>query len=153
MKQSTLMKLASVALAVAGLAACGSVNEHCAANETLDDGWCKERGECVVQMQQPQASTEIKPVVVELVAVSLSNDVREACKDYNLPSPGLAYDSARMQPQDVPELKGLADCLTTGPLAGRNFTLIGHTDPRGSESYNEQLGSRRAVSVRDYLIG
>ena len=30
--------------------------------------------------------------------------------------------------------------------------MIGRTDPRGTEEYNEKLGQERAKSVKDYLV-
>lgn len=33
-----------------------------------------------------------------------------------------------------------------------NVDIVGHTDNRGVESYNQQLSEKRAASVRDYLI-
>jgi peptidoglycan-associated lipoprotein len=41
-----------------------------------------------------------------------------------------------------------ADCLKS---VGRGATLVGHTDPRGTEEYNIALSERRAQSVRDHL--
>jgi peptidoglycan-associated lipoprotein len=41
-----------------------------------------------------------------------------------------------------------ADCLKK---AGRPATLVGHTDPRGTQEYNLALSERRAQSVRDHL--
>jgi outer membrane protein OmpA-like peptidoglycan-associated protein len=34
----------------------------------------------------------------------------------------------------------------------RNLIVEGHTDSRGSESYNQNLSQRRADAVRDYLV-
>jgi peptidoglycan-associated lipoprotein len=41
-----------------------------------------------------------------------------------------------------------ADCLKK---VGRAATLVGHTDPRGTQEYNLALSERRAQSVRDHL--
>jgi peptidoglycan-associated lipoprotein len=41
-----------------------------------------------------------------------------------------------------------ADCLKQ---IGRGVTLVGHTDPRGTQEYNLALSERRAQSVRDHL--
>lgn len=30
--------------------------------------------------------------------------------------------------------------------------MVGHTDPRGSDRYNDELGRSRAESVREYLV-
>jgi peptidoglycan-associated lipoprotein len=41
-----------------------------------------------------------------------------------------------------------AECLKK---IGRAVTLVGHTDPRGTQEYNLALSERRAQSVRDHL--
>ncbi len=41
-----------------------------------------------------------------------------------------------------------ADCLKK---VGRAVTLVGHTDPRGTQEYNLALSEKRAQSVRDHL--
>ena len=35
---------------------------------------------------------------------------------------------------------------------GSKFTILGHTDAVGSESYNQQLSQQRAQTVVDYLV-
>jgi peptidoglycan-associated lipoprotein len=42
-----------------------------------------------------------------------------------------------------------AECLKKA--SGRTVTLIGHTDPRGTEEYNLALSDKRAQSVRDRM--
>lgn len=37
-------------------------------------------------------------------------------------------------------------------VSARNFIVEGHTDSRGSASYNQDLSQRRADAVRDYLV-
>ena len=37
-------------------------------------------------------------------------------------------------------------------VSARNLIVEGHTDSRGSESYNQGLSQRRADAVRDYLV-
>src|SRR6185369_12797034 len=41
------------------------------------------------------------------------------------------------------------ECLKKTP--NRNTTLVGHSDPRGTEEYNMALGDKRAQAVRDRL--
>jgi outer membrane protein OmpA-like peptidoglycan-associated protein len=38
--------------------------------------------------------------------------------------------------------------MRKGPLSGRSIRLLGHTDPRGTEAYNEQLRLERAANVK-----
>ena len=49
-------------------------------------------------------------------------------------------------------MKQLSQCLTQGPLKNRRTRLVGHTDPRGSQRYNEQLGKSRANSVKGAMV-
>ncbi len=68
----------------------------------------------------------------------------------NIPS-GITFatDSAAVQPQFQRTLDQIA-----GTLAEYRETLVdvyGHTDSTGSDSYNQGLSERRAISVADYL--
>lgn len=68
----------------------------------------------------------------------------------NIPSGvNFAYNSAAVQPQFRTTLDKVANVLS-----GYDQTYIdiyGHTDSTGSDSYNQDLSERRAVSVADYL--
>ena len=46
----------------------------------------------------------------------------------------------------------LAKALASPQLENRNFTVVGHTDAKGSAAYNKALSDRRAAAVRRYLI-
>jgi outer membrane protein OmpA-like peptidoglycan-associated protein len=61
------------------------------------------------------------------------------------------YDKSFIRPDARPGLNGGAELLRTNPNA--DILITGRADVRGSAEYNEALGSRRADSVRDYLIG
>jgi osmotically-inducible protein OsmY len=61
------------------------------------------------------------------------------------------YDSAKLLPGAKERLERIATCAKTGPAKGRALLVVGRTDPRGSDKYNEQLGKRRAESVAKYL--
>ncbi|SFP68399.1 OmpA family protein [Sphingomonas rubra] len=68
----------------------------------------------------------------------------------NIPS-GItfAYDSAQVQPQFQRTLDQVA--ATLAEYRETYIDVYGHTDSTGSDSYNQQLSERRAVSVADYL--
>jgi peptidoglycan-associated lipoprotein len=68
-----------------------------------------------------------------------------------LPTPHFAFDSATVQPNSDTNLNKVAECFSTGPLAGRHMRLVGRADPRGETEYNLALGQRRAGEVGNYI--
>lgn len=87
--------------------------------------------------------------------LAISADIAAAC-GIKLPEAGAAaptfdYDKEELSPDDRKVLDQIATCLTTGALKGKNVSLIGRADPRGTEEYNLGLGSRRAETVSAYL--
>jgi peptidoglycan-associated lipoprotein len=85
-------------------------------------------------------------------AVSMSADLRHVCgiEDTGA-APKFDFDSAQLTPGDRSELDQLATCMSTGPLAGKNVSLVGRADPRGEAEYNMNLGATRATAVQSYL--
>jgi outer membrane protein OmpA-like peptidoglycan-associated protein len=59
--------------------------------------------------------------------------------------------SATLNPGGMQQIARLATFLAENP--DRTVLIEGHTDSRGSESYNLELSQRRADSVRNALIG
>lgn len=60
-----------------------------------------------------------------------------------------ATDSATLRPGAVDRLASLADYLRNE--RGVRVAIEGHTDERGSDSYNQELSERRAIAVRDAM--
>jgi peptidoglycan-associated lipoprotein len=85
-------------------------------------------------------------------AVSMSDGLRRVCgiEDTGA-APKFDFDSALLSPADRSELDQLAQCMTTGPLKGKNVELVGRADPRGEVEYNMNLGAIRANAVKYYL--
>ncbi len=83
--------------------------------------------------------------------INISPDILKACGISNAEA-HFAYDSARIQQGSAPVLDKLAQCFSSGNLAGRTMRLVGHADPRGDEEYNMVLGGRRSDSVKTYLV-
>jgi peptidoglycan-associated lipoprotein len=74
--------------------------------------------------------------------------------DYNALAPEtvyFAFDSSGIQPSERGKLDRVKKWLDEN--AGKKLFLAGHTDSRGTLEYNRGLGERRALAVRDYLIG
>ena len=51
----------------------------------------------------------------------------------------------------LPQVTALGEALTSADLKGRTFILAGHTDAKGSDTYNQGLSERRADAVRRFL--
>jgi outer membrane protein OmpA-like peptidoglycan-associated protein len=70
----------------------------------------------------------------------------------NIPSGiNFAYNSANVEPQFRTTLDRVASVLADYDQT--YIDVYGHTDSTGSDSYNQGLSERRAMSVADYLSG
>lgn len=63
------------------------------------------------------------------------------------------YDSAELEPEALLALKSLGQALQSQELKDAHIQIVGHTDAKGSDSYNQNLSERRANAVRSLLIG
>ena len=84
----------------------------------------------------------------------VSEAVRVKCSLPDTPtdSPQFDFDQTDLRPRGMGILDAIASCVLTGSMRGEGLVVTGHTDPRGSDSYNEDLGLRRANTARDYLV-
>ena len=99
--------------------------------------------------KQPDLGRYPARVSVEVLNMYWGENVFTVCKG---PSPFFEFDSAKVGPGDKPTIQLLSACMIDGPLKGKNIELVGRTDPRGTEEYNEELGLARAQKVKDYLV-
>lgn len=99
----------------------------------------------------PQAQT-LSPEDRE-ATVQISKTLIDRCKIQDLPqtAPRFDYDRATLHARGRNVLDDVANCLIDGPLREESITLVGRTDPRGTQSYNQGLGASRAEAARDYL--
>jgi outer membrane protein OmpA-like peptidoglycan-associated protein len=110
--------------------------------------------------QAPTAATVAAPTPAPVAATpdttfQVSEAVRVKCNlpDTPVDSPQFDFDQAGLRPRGMGILDSIATCLQKGSMKGEGVIVTGHTDPRGSDSYNEDLGMRRANTARDYLVG
>jgi outer membrane protein OmpA-like peptidoglycan-associated protein len=88
---------------------------------------------------------------------SLSTDEREKIASIakNKPSIDLEitfeYNSATIAPNAMSQVTALGKALTSPELKGGTFIVAGHTDGKGSDTYNQGLSERRAEAVKRYL--
>ncbi|CAB4244638.1 Peptidoglycan-associated protein [Methylacidimicrobium sp. AP8] len=62
-----------------------------------------------------------------------------------------AFDSSAIPSSERGKLEKAAQWMTENSES--SLLLAGHCDERGTEEYNRGLGERRALAVREYLIG
>ena len=65
---------------------------------------------------------------------------------------GFAFDSARLDNESLLTLKVLGRALSSEALRGQTIEIVGHTDAKGTDEYNEALSQRRAAAVVSYIV-
>lgn len=64
---------------------------------------------------------------------------------------GFEYNEARLTAEARQSIRTLATALSDPLLADLRFEIVGHTDARGSQEYNDDLSERRALAVASSL--
>jgi outer membrane protein OmpA-like peptidoglycan-associated protein len=62
------------------------------------------------------------------------------------------YNSDRISQKAMPQVSALGEALSSADLKGSTFIVAGHTDGKGSDTYNQGLSERRADAVKRYLM-
>jgi len=62
-----------------------------------------------------------------------------------------AFDSSTVPASERGKLQQVSDWMKANP--DHSLFLAGHADKRGTPEYNRALGERRALAVREYLVG
>ena len=96
----------------------------------------KEYNQALAQERQANA-VQVERVREDMLKLTLSNEVT------------FDLNSAKIRPGFRASLNKVADVMNRYPDS--RITIVGHTDSTGSESYNQRLSERRAVSVAQYL--
>jgi outer membrane protein OmpA-like peptidoglycan-associated protein len=63
-----------------------------------------------------------------------------------------AYDSSELDADSVRTLETLGAALAGDKLKGARLAIVGHTDAKGSDEYNQGLSERRAAAVKAFLV-
>jgi len=61
------------------------------------------------------------------------------------------FDKSTISASERGKLTAVSEWIKANP--GRSLFLAGHADKRGTPEYNRALGERRALAVREYLVG
>jgi uncharacterized repeat protein (TIGR01451 family) len=108
--------------------------------------------QAVVSAQQippfplPPTSTTVFPRIAERERVIVGPEKIELTEQIHF-----EFDKAVIQRRSYPILRELAEVLQEYP--DLRVRIEGHTDAVGTESYNQRLSERRALAVRDFLVG
>jgi outer membrane protein OmpA-like peptidoglycan-associated protein len=62
------------------------------------------------------------------------------------------FNSDRLTPAGRRTLQPVAEALASNELRNKRFVIEGHTDAKGTASYNLSLSKRRAQAVKQYLV-
>ena len=62
------------------------------------------------------------------------------------------FDKAVLKEQGKAELYNLGELIKGKGMSVGDIDVVGHTDSKGSQEYNQALSVRRALAVKDYLV-
>jgi len=91
------------------------------------------------------------------VSRSLSTEERDKIASIAKSKPAIdleinfEFNSATIASSAVTQVTALGEALTSRDLKGRTFLLAGHTDAKGSDTYNQGLSERRTDAVKRFL--
>jgi outer membrane protein OmpA-like peptidoglycan-associated protein len=91
---------------------------------------------CTTVVQQPPPSVDPPPTAP--IRIQIPSRIH------------FALDQSFISPESAKILDRIVAVLKENPMI--LVTLVGHTDPRASDQYNLELGLRRAISARNYLL-
>lgn len=132
-----------VALMAAYLAGCTSTGGSSAGWKAVDGG----------QSAKGDVTTPVADDAVQAVINSgkIHASAKEIAKLLNQKMYNFGFDSDRLNSDDYQALDVHAVYLNSSAGHDVNLIIRGHTDERGTRTYNLALGERRANTVKNYL--
>lgn len=106
----------------------------------------------VVVVEEPTPTPPPPPAVVEEVKEEPKQEVVVVKEFPSLPAIHFAFDSYKVDPDKyATELATIVSVLKE--FDDVSVDVIGYTDHKGTNAYNDVLSMKRAKAVKDYLIG
>ena len=62
------------------------------------------------------------------------------------------YNSDKLAPSEMSKARTLGEALSSADLKGSTFIVEGHTDAKGSTTFNQKLSERRADAIKRFLV-
>jgi outer membrane protein OmpA-like peptidoglycan-associated protein len=108
------------------------------------------------EAKQKELNAKLRGLKTRRITVEEREDVAKLIEESKAPNVDLqiffAFDSAEILPQARPSLDELGKALSDAKLENASFLIAGHTDAKGSDSYNLALSQRRAEAVKAFLV-
>ena len=117
----------------------------CPDRDNDDDGIADTLDSCPVEAEDYDGDVDDDGCPEERKRVKVKKDRIELNEKVHF-----AYDKAKIQKRSYPLLNEVSEVLKSNSQI--EIRIEGHTDSRGSDSYNEDLSQRRAQSVVDFLV-
>lgn len=106
----------------------------------------------VIRLLSPSKDGELKTRGLRLHnSESKSDPVANAARALSM-EVYFAFDSAQLSEEAMQQLAPVGEALQSDELGSVSFTLEGHTDASGDDSYNLYLSEKRAQSVKEFFI-
>lgn len=116
--------------ALAGAAAGGAIGNY------MDNQEAAMKAE--LEEERRRNAIEIERMTEDTLRLILNDDV------------SFDFNSAKVKTSFYPSLNKVNQVLAK--YRDSNITIVGHTDSKGSEAYNQALSERRAEAVKRYLV-
>ncbi|ABQ13451.1 OmpA family protein [Dichelobacter nodosus] len=148
-----LKKLLAVAIFAASAAgASADTMENLTSNKDTQILVKNRFGECVtVKANRNLTGCGEQPVVEQAPAQQVEQVLETEVKTFSADT-YFDFDKSSLKPEGKAAIQQLAQELNQRGANVRKITVIGNTDSKGSDAYNQKLSERRARAVSNYLI-
>ncbi|MGY0217732.1 peptidoglycan-associated lipoprotein Pal [Endozoicomonadaceae bacterium StTr2] len=144
-KYARSILLASAMVWVAGCASTGGNSAGQVDNEAKPVEVITEEEVVVMPVIDPAVQAVIDTGKISASAEEIEGLLQQ--NEYHFP-----FDSSELKDRDYQALDVQAAYLTSSRGAAEKIVIEGHTDERGTRTYNLALGERRANAVKRYLV-